>query len=95
MLKLSIADAKAQFTRLLHEVEYDQQRFVMTKKDKGVAALISLEDLELLNTLTDQWFLAHAVEKLDALELRGVLTLEHLENELYLNRELDEEAGNE
>ena len=82
MLKLSIADAKAQFTRLLHEVQYDQQRFIMTKKDKDVAVLVSLEDLHLLQSLTDQWFLEHAVQKLDALESCGTISLIDLEKEL-------------
>ena len=56
-LKLSIADAKAQFTRLLHEVEHDQQQFILTKKNKEVAALVSLQDLKLLKTCLKQtWY---------------------------------------
>lgn len=82
VLKLSIADAKAQFTRLLHEVEFDQQRFIMTKKDNGVAAMVSLEDLELLETLTDKWFLEHAIEKLDGISMAETQTLGQLEQEL-------------
>lgn len=82
MLKFSIADAKAQFTRLLHEVEYDQQRFIMTKKNKDVAALISLEDLHLLKSLTDRWFLEHAVQKLDEINLSEALSLADVEKAL-------------
>lgn len=82
VLKLSIADAKAQFTRLLHEVEFDQQRFIMTKKDNGVAAMVSLEDLELLETLTNKWFLEHAREKLNRVNMAETQTLSQLEQEL-------------
>ena len=79
MLKFSVADAKAQFARLLHEAEYDQQRFIMTKKEKGIAAIISMQDLSLLESLADQWFLLHAIDKLGKTDLNTALSLAELE----------------
>lgn len=51
MGKLSAADARQNFADLLNRTAYNKERTVITRRGKGVAALVPLEDLKLLEEL--------------------------------------------
>lgn len=51
----------------------------MTKKDKEVGVMVSIEDLRLLQSLTDRWFLTHANAQLEKIEQHGILDVVELE----------------
>ena len=45
---ISVAKAKSRMSELIAKSQYSQERFIITKRDKPVAALVSLDDLEIL-----------------------------------------------
>lgn len=45
---ISIANAKAHISELIAKSQYSDERFIISKRDKPVAALVSLADLEIL-----------------------------------------------
>lgn len=44
--KVSIAEAKAHLSELVAKNQHANQRFIITRRDKPVAALVNLDDLE-------------------------------------------------
>jgi prevent-host-death family protein len=46
--KVSVAEAKAQFSALTARVAYGGEQFVIERRGKPMAALVSMEDLERL-----------------------------------------------
>ncbi len=45
---VSVAKAKAHISELIAKSQYSHERFIITKRDKPVAALVSLDDLAVL-----------------------------------------------
>jgi prevent-host-death family protein len=45
---ISIAKAKSHISELIAKSRYSHERFIITKRDKPVAALVSLDDLKIL-----------------------------------------------
>ena len=45
---ISVAKAKSHISELIAKSQYSHDRFIITKRDKPVAALVSLEDLKIL-----------------------------------------------
>lgn len=54
MIRLSTSEARKQFADALNRVAYGSDRIVLERNGKDVAALISIEDLELLQLLEDR-----------------------------------------
>ena len=51
---LSTAEARGRFAEVLDAAEHYHERVMITRNGKPVAAVISIEDLELLQALEDQ-----------------------------------------
>lgn len=51
--KVSVADAKRDFSELMSRVALKKERFVIERKGKAIAALINADDLEKLETLPE------------------------------------------
>ena len=45
---VSVAKAKSHISELIAKSQYSHERFIITKRDKPVAALVSLDDLAIL-----------------------------------------------
>jgi prevent-host-death family protein len=73
--------ARDEFAETLNRVAYRGERIVLERRGKGVAALVPVEDLELLERLEDRFDLDAARE---ALRERGSVRLEKLKAELGL-----------
>jgi prevent-host-death family protein len=54
MTRLEASKAREQFSDTLNRVAYGHERIVLRRRGKDVAALISLEDLALLEQLEDR-----------------------------------------
>lgn len=61
---LSVAEAREQLAEMLNEVKYAKRHAVVTKHGKRVAAVVSIEDLELLERLEDFVDVTTALERL-------------------------------
>ena len=54
MKNISFSDARANLAELVSKAKYKGDRYVISKHGKQVAGLVSLEDLQLLETLEDK-----------------------------------------
>ncbi|WP_031388732.1 type II toxin-antitoxin system Phd/YefM family antitoxin [Desulfonatronum thiodismutans] len=54
METLSIGEARDHFAELLNRTSYAKERVVLTRHGKRLAAMVPLEDLELLELLEDR-----------------------------------------
>lgn len=48
MAKVSVANAKSHLSELIAKSSFGHERFVITKRNKPVAALVSLDDLQII-----------------------------------------------
>jgi len=55
LYRLAATAARARFADLINQVAYHQDRVVLHRHGKNVAALISVEDLKLLQALEDRF----------------------------------------
>jgi prevent-host-death family protein len=52
--KVSVVDAKRDFSELMSRTALQEERFIIERKGKAMAALVSVKDLERLETLTGE-----------------------------------------
>jgi len=53
-MNANVVDVRNTFSEYLNRASYQGQRIVIERRGKPVAALVSMEDLELLNAMEDQ-----------------------------------------
>lgn len=78
MTAASITDARNRFADYIHRAQYGHERVVLTAHGQPVAAIISIEDLELLQALEDAIDLAAAREALDEAKHEGSISWDQL-----------------
>ena len=54
MTKIGVSDARDHLSEVVDRARYTHERFVLTKRGKDVGAIVSIEDLKLLEMLEDQ-----------------------------------------
>lgn len=54
MTRIAATKARKEFSETLNRVAYGQERIILERRGKGIAAVISIEDLELLEALEEQ-----------------------------------------
>jgi len=63
MPTVSVANAKSHLSELIAKSSYGRERFVITRRNKPVAALVSLEDLEIIEQHEERQGLASIAGK--------------------------------
>ncbi len=63
MHKVSVANAKSHLSELIAKSAYAHKRFVITRRNKPVAALVSLEDLQIIEQHEERQGLASIAAK--------------------------------
>lgn len=71
MTTISVAAAKSRFSELIAKSGYTRERFIITKRNKPVAALVSLEDLQIIEQHEERQGLASIVGKWKGFEEVG------------------------
>ena len=79
MTRLSASTVREEFSETLNRVAYKGERIVLERHGKDVAALVPVEDLELLEQLEDRMDLEAARK---ALKEQGSISLDALKAEL-------------
>ena len=51
--KVSTAEARKKFADIVNQVAYGKEHVVLTRRGQGIAALVSMEELELLQQIED------------------------------------------
>lgn len=82
MTKITTADARNEFADVINRASFGKERFVLTRRGKKLAAIIPVEDLELLEALEDQLDVAAAKAALEESDER--VSYEDLRRELGL-----------
>jgi len=83
---LPVGTARGQFMEIANRVGYGGERVVIERYHKPIMALISVADLELLETLERQYDVELARARLKSIDQAGTLTLAELKktfNEQY------------
>jgi len=52
--KISAADARKKFSNIINRVAYGKESFVLTRRGEPLAAIVSIQDLKLLQELEEQ-----------------------------------------
>jgi prevent-host-death family protein len=52
--KISAADARKKFANIINRVAYGKEAFVLTRRGEALAAIVSMEDLKLLQEVGEQ-----------------------------------------
>lgn len=52
--KITIADARKQFTDIINRIAYNDESFVLTKRGEPIAALVPMKELKLLQEFWEQ-----------------------------------------
>ena len=52
--KISAADARKKFANIINRVAYGKESFVLTRRGEPLAAIVSIDDLKLLQEIEDQ-----------------------------------------
>lgn len=88
MTTVSAKQARQDFSELLSRTAYTKERIIVTRNGKKMAALISVEDLELLErvieTLEYQQDLEEARQALKEVETEGTVSWEQVQSESEL-----------
>ncbi|MCP4601933.1 MAG: type II toxin-antitoxin system Phd/YefM family antitoxin [Proteobacteria bacterium] len=86
MVRLNASEARHDFADVINRVAYRGERIVLHRRGKDVAAIISLEDLELLERLEDDKDLKAAKAALKEAEKKGTKPLTVLMEEMEIER---------
>ncbi|MFA5845166.1 MAG: type II toxin-antitoxin system Phd/YefM family antitoxin [Coriobacteriia bacterium] len=55
MTRISMAEARRDLADILNRAQYSRERFILTRHDSEVAAIISVEELRLLDALLERY----------------------------------------
>lgn len=55
MTRVSVAEARRDLAEILNRVSYGNERIVLTRHAADVAAVISIDELRLLDALIERW----------------------------------------
>jgi len=71
MMGIGVAELRDNFADALNRVAYQGERIVLERRGKGVAALVSMEDLALLEVLEDREDVKAARKALAEMKRKG------------------------
>ena len=78
MYTIPFSEARTHLTDIVNEVSYGGKRIILTRKGKRVVALISLEDLEVLEAIENEIDLEDAKKALRDIEKHGTISWEEV-----------------
>ena len=84
MANMSTVDAREHFAEVVNRAAYGKERIGLLRHGKPVAAVVPLEDLELLERLETERDIADARQALAEAETEGTTSLSDLRTELDL-----------
>ena len=81
---VSVSEARETFADLVNRVAYRNERVLVTRRGKPIAAIIPMEQAEFLERAEDEYDIKLAREALAELEHTPAIPLEQVERELGL-----------
>ncbi len=84
METLNTSDARERLAEVLNRVAFGKDRVRITRRGKEIAAVVPIEDLELIERLEDQIDLQEAEKALEEARQKGTIPLADIREELGL-----------
>jgi len=78
-MEIGVTEVRDNLAEIINRVAYGGERVVLRRRRKGVAAVVSMEDLELLQALEDRSDLAAALK---ARQEKGAISLQKIKSRL-------------
>jgi prevent-host-death family protein len=82
MLEVGVHEIRANLAEVINRVAYGGQRIVLQRRSKSVAAVVSMEDLELLQAMEDRSDVRAAIK---ARREKGAVSLEKIKARLGMS----------
>lgn len=82
IVSINTADAKEEFSELINRVSHYKERIILVRREKEIAAIVPMEDLQLLRSLQDKHDLEEATSALKEARAGGAISLEALKDEI-------------
>ena len=82
--RVSTVEARNNFGDLMNRVAYGKERLILTRRGKNLAAIIPVEDLEILEAIEDKIDLEEARKALAESGEEGTVSWEDIKKELGL-----------
>ncbi|MBT4891170.1 MAG: type II toxin-antitoxin system Phd/YefM family antitoxin [Rhodospirillales bacterium] len=82
--EISATDARAIISEIVNEAAYGSKRTIITKHGQGKAAVVPIEDFEILKTLDDILDIAEAKQAMIEAKREGSVGWDDLKDELGL-----------
>lgn len=79
---INTIEAKEQFSDLINRVSHNNERIILTRRDKEIAAIVPIEDLLILLKSQNKSDLEEATEALKQTRELGSITWDDLKEEL-------------
>lgn len=84
MSKISVSEAREDFSEVINQVSYTGERIVLHRRGKALAALIPVADLEVLEAIEDSIDIEQAQKALKEANKKGTIPWAKLKKELGL-----------
>ncbi len=84
MNNLSAAKMRSDFAEVVNRVAFGKERVIITRRGKNLAAVVPVEDLELLQEIENKMDLSEAREALKETKTKGTKAWTKLKNEMGL-----------
>lgn len=84
MAKISVSEAREEFSEVINQVSYSGQRIILHRHGKALAAIIPVGDLELLEAIEDSVDIEKATKALKEAAKKGTISWSDLKKELGL-----------
>jgi len=86
MARMNTSDVRHDFAEVINRAAYRGERIVLHRRGKDVAAIISVEDLELLERLEDENDIKAAKAALREAKKKGTMPLSQVMEEMGIER---------
>ena len=81
--RVGVSEAREQFAELVNRVAYKQERVLLLRRGRPIAAIVPIEDVAYLERLEDEYDLQEALKVLnDPDEMANTVPFEQVEAEL-------------
>ena len=84
MTKLSVSEAREEFSEVINQVSYTGRRVILHRRGKALAAIIPVGDLEVLEAIEDSIDIESAQKALKEAKKKGTISWANLKKELGL-----------
>jgi prevent-host-death family protein len=82
--RISTAEAREQFSEVVNRAAFGRERIILTRRGKALAAVVPVEDVELLEALEDRQDLDEARVALEDALAGRTTTWEQIKADLHL-----------